>query len=139
MKKVMRFKQLALWLTERIDPRLKEMVGRTSLLCKADLVTGMVGEFPKLQGIVGREYARLSKERPEVAGGHLWGITYPVCRRPTSLRPHRDIVSIADKMDTIVGGFGVGLIPTGTADPFGLRRQALESSESSLRKIIPFP
>jgi len=124
-EKVMRFKQLALWMTERIDPKLQEMAGRTSLLCKADLVTGMVGEFPKLQGIVGREYARLSKERPEVAEAiyehYLPGFAGD--RLPSS--PIGDIVSIADKMDTIVGCFGVGLLPTGTADPFGLRRQAL--------------
>jgi glycyl-tRNA synthetase beta chain len=124
-EKVMRFKQLALWMAERIDPTLKEMVGRTSLLCKADLVTGMVGEFPKLQGIVGREYARLSKEKPEVAEAiyEHYLPSFAGDRLPSG--PIGDIVSIADKMDTIVGGFGVGLIPTGTADPFGLRRQAL--------------
>jgi glycyl-tRNA synthetase beta chain len=124
-EKVMRFKQLALWMTERIDPKLQEMAGRTSLLCKADLVTGMVGEFPKLQGIVGREYALLSREKPEVAEAiyehYLPGFAGD--RLPSS--PIGDIVSIADKMDTIVGCFGVGLLPTGTADPFGLRRQAL--------------
>ncbi len=124
-EKVMRFKQLALWMTERIDPKLREAVERTSHLCKADLVTGMVGEFPKLQGIVGKEYARLSKERPEVAEAiyehYLPGFAGD--RLPSS--PIGDIVSIADKMDTIVGCFGVGLLPTGTADPFGLRRQSL--------------
>jgi glycyl-tRNA synthetase beta chain len=85
----------------------------------------MVGEFPKLQGIVGREYARISKERPEVAEAiyehYLPGFAGD--RLPSS--PVGDIVSMADKMDTIVGCFGVGLVPTGTADPFGLRRQAL--------------
>ena len=124
-EKVMRFKQLALWMAERIDPKLRESVERTSLLCKADLVTGMVGEFPKLQGIVGREYARLSGEKPEVAEAiyehYLPGFAGD--RLPSG--PIGDIVSIADKMDTIVGCFGVGLMPTGTADPFGLRRQAL--------------
>jgi glycyl-tRNA synthetase beta chain len=124
-EKVMRFKQLALWMTERIDPKLRESVERTSLLCKADLVTGMVGEFPKLQGIVGREYARLSGEKPEVTEAiyehYLPGFAGD--RLPSG--PIGDIVSIADKMDTIVGCFGVGLMPTGTADPFGLRRQAL--------------
>jgi glycyl-tRNA synthetase beta chain len=124
-EKVMRFKQLALWMVERINPTLQEVVERTSLLCKADLVTGMVGEFPKLQGIVGREYARLCKERPEVAEAiyehYLPGFAGD--RLPSS--PLGDIVSIADKMDTVVGCFGVGLVPTGTADPFGLRRQAL--------------
>jgi glycyl-tRNA synthetase beta chain len=124
-EKVMRFKQLALWMTERIDPKLREAVERTSHLCKADLVTGMVGEFPKLQGIVGKEYARLTKERPEVAEAiyehYLPGFAGD--RLPSG--SIGDIVSIADKMDTIVGCFGVGLVPTGTADPFGLRRQAL--------------
>jgi len=124
-EKVMRFKELALWIAERIDPKLREAVERTSLLCKADLVTGMVGEFPKLQGIVGREYARLSKERPEVSEAiyehYLPGFAGD--RLPSG--PIGDIVSIADKMDTIMGCFGVGLVPTGTADPFGLRRQVL--------------
>jgi glycyl-tRNA synthetase beta chain len=124
-EKVMRFKELALWMAERIDPKLRDTVERTSLLCKADLVTGMVGEFPKLQGIVGKEYARLSKEKPEVAEAiyehYLPGFAGD--RLPSS--PIGDIVSVADKMDTIVGCFGVGLVPTGTADPFGLRRQAL--------------
>jgi glycyl-tRNA synthetase beta chain len=124
-EKMMRFKQLAWWMAERIDPKLREAVERTSHLCKADLVTGMVGEFPKLQGIVGRDYARLSKERPEVSEAiyehYLPGFAGD--RLPSS--PIGDIVSIADKMDTIVGCFGVGLVPTGTADPFGLRRQAL--------------
>jgi glycyl-tRNA synthetase beta chain len=124
-EKMMRFKQLALWIVERIDPKLHEAVERASHLCKADLVTGMVGEFPKLQGIVGREYARLSKERPEVSEAiyehYLPGFAGD--RLPSG--PVGDIVSIADKMDTIVGCFGVGLVPTGTADPFGLRRQAL--------------
>jgi len=124
-EKVTRFKQLALWITERIDPQLRESVERASLLCKADLVTGMVGEFPKLQGIIGREYARLSGEKPEVAEAiyehYLPGFAGD--RLPSS--PIGDIVSIADKMDTIVGCFGVSLVPTGTADPFGLRRQAL--------------
>ena len=136
-EKVMRFRQLALWMTERIDPKLREAVERTSLLCKADLVTGMVGEFPKLQGIVGKEYARLSKERPEVAEAiyehYLPGFAGD--RLPSS--PIGDIVSIADKMDTIVGCFGVNLVPTGTADPFGLRRQALGIIRIILEKKYP--
>jgi len=124
-EKVMRFKQLALWIAERIDPALRETVERASHLCKADLVTGMVGEFPKLQGIVGREYARIAQESPEVAEAiyehYLPGFAGD--RLPSSTIG--DIVSMADKMDTIVGCFGVNLVPTGTADPFGLRRQAL--------------
>ena len=136
-EKVMRFKQLALWMTERTDPTLREVVERASLLCKADLVTGMVGEFPKLQGIVGKEYARLSGEKPEVAEAicehYLPGFAGD--RLPSG--PIGDIVSIADKMDTIVGCFGVGLVPTGTADPFGLRRQALGIIRIILEKKYP--
>ncbi len=124
-EKVMRFTQLALFICERIDPKLRKTVERASLLCKADLVTGMVGEFPKLQGIVGREYARLSGEKPEVYNAiyehYLPGFAGD--RLPSS--SVGDMVSMADKLDTIVGCFGVGLVPTGTADPFGLRRQAL--------------
>ncbi len=136
-EKVMRFKRLALWMTERIDPGLRETVERASHLCKADLVTGMVGEFPKLQGIVGREYARLSNERPEVAEA-IYEHYLPAFagdRLPSG--PVGDIVSIADKMDTIVGCFGVGLVPTGTADPFGLRRQALGIIRIILEKKYP--
>jgi glycyl-tRNA synthetase beta chain len=124
-EKVMRFKQLALFLVEKIDPKLKEAVERTCLLCKADLVTGMVGEFPKLQGVVGKEYARLSGEKPEVAEAiyEHYLPSFAGDRLPSS--PIGDIVSISDRLDTIVGCFGVGLVPTGTADPFGLRRHAL--------------
>jgi glycyl-tRNA synthetase beta chain len=124
-EKVMRFTKLAQFLVEKIDPNLKATVEKACLLSKADLVTGMVGEFPKLQGIVGREYALLSGEKPEVAEA-IYEHYLPAFagdRLPSGAVA--DIVSIADKMDTIVGSFGIGLIPTGTADPFGLRRQAL--------------
>jgi glycyl-tRNA synthetase beta chain len=133
-----RFKQLALFICERIDPKLRGSVERASLLCKADLVTGMVGEFPKLQGVVGREYARLSGENAEVAEA-IYEHYLPAFagdRLPSS--PIGDMVSIADKMDTIVGSFGIGLMPTGTADPFGLRRQALGIIRIILEKQYTF-
>jgi glycyl-tRNA synthetase beta chain len=136
-EKVMRFTQLALFACKQIDPKLRETVERASLLSKADLVTGMVGEFPKLQGIVGREYARLSGEKPEVCEA-IYEHYLPAFagdRLPSS--PVGDIVSIADKLDTIVGSFGVGLVPTGTADPFGLRRQALGIIRIILEKKYP--
>jgi glycyl-tRNA synthetase beta chain len=124
-EKMMRFKAMASFIVERIHPELRSAVERAALLCKADLVTGMVGEFPKLQGSVGREYAKLSGEKPEVYEAiyehYLPGFSGD--RLPSS--PVGDAVSLADKMDTIVGCFSVGLLPTGTADPFGLRRQAL--------------
>lgn len=109
------------------DPGIlsKAVVGRAAMLCKADLTTGMVGEFPKLQGIMGAEYALKSGETPDVAAAifeHYMptsaGGDLPACLPGA-------IISIADKMDTICGCFGVGLIPTGGTDPYGLRRQAL--------------
>jgi glycyl-tRNA synthetase beta chain len=136
-EKVLRFKELALFLCEKIAPGLRGPVERAALLCKADLVTGMVGEFPKLQGIVGREYSRLAGERPEVAEAiyEHYLPTFAGDRLPSS--SIGDMISIADKMDTIVGSFGIGLVPTGTADPFGLRRQALGIIRIILEKAYP--
>jgi glycyl-tRNA synthetase beta chain len=136
-EKVMRFTKLALFICEQVEPKLRQTVERASLLCKADLVTGMVGEFPKLQGIVGREYARLSGEKPEVyeAIYEHYLPAFAGDRLPNS--PVGDMVSIADKLDTMVGCFGVGLVPTGTADPFGLRRQALGIIRIILEKRYP--
>jgi glycyl-tRNA synthetase beta chain len=136
-EKVMRFTKLALFICEQVEPRLRQTVERASLLCKADLVTGMVGEFPKLQGTVGREYARLSGEKPEVyeAIYEHYLPTFAGDRLPNS--SVGDMISIADKLDTMVGCFGVGLIPTGTADPFGLRRQALGIIRIILEKRYP--
>ena len=136
-EKVMRFRALALFIVNQIDPSVRETVERASLICKADLVTGMVGEFPKLQGIVGREYARLQGEKPAVAEAIFehYLPAFAGDRLPgTSVG---DSISLADKLDTIVGCFGVGLTPTGTADPFGLRRQALGIIRIILEKKYP--
>ncbi len=124
-EKVMRFKDLALYLAERIDPALKDTVSRVALLAKADLDTQMVGEFSELQGVMGREYALIAGEAPEVARA-IYEHYLPT--QAGGALPATDagaIVSIADKMDTIAGFFAVNLIPTGTADPYALRRQAL--------------
>ncbi|HBO84389.1 MAG: glycine--tRNA ligase subunit beta [Deltaproteobacteria bacterium GWC2_42_11] len=105
------------------DPRF--ILARASMLCKADLVTGMVSEFPKLQGIMGKEYALKSGESKEVADA-IYEHYLPI--KAEGELPKKEagaIISIADKMDTICGCFSVGLIPTGGTDPYGLRRQAL--------------
>ncbi|MBN2284232.1 MAG: glycine--tRNA ligase subunit beta [Deltaproteobacteria bacterium] len=124
-EKVMQFKELALTIAGMVKPSVSAGVERTALLCKADLESQMVYEFPELQGVMGREYALIQGEDPIVAqaiyehylptaaGGELPGTDEGA------------IVSIADKVDTITGCFGVNLIPTGTADPYALRRQAL--------------
>jgi glycyl-tRNA synthetase beta chain len=124
-EKMERFRALAEYLAEKINPGIKAKVSRTAFLCKADLVTGMVGEFPELQGVMGREYALSAGEDPEVAKA-IHEHYLPI--QAGGELPASDIgalVSIADKLDTICGCFGVGLIPTGTADPYALRRSAL--------------
>ncbi len=124
-EKMERFRALAEGLAAQLNPSVRAKAARTAFLCKADLVTGMVGEFPEVQGIMGREYALLQGEEPEVA------IAIAEHYLPTQAGgelPGSDIgafVSIADKLDTICGCFGVGLIPTGTADPYALRRSAI--------------
>ena len=98
---------------------------RAAELSKADLVTGMVTEFTELQGIMGREYALLDGEKPEVA--RAIDEQY-MPRFAGDELPKTDLgfaLSVADKIDNIVGTFSRGKIPTGSQDPFALRRQAL--------------
>jgi glycyl-tRNA synthetase beta chain len=124
-EKMERFRAVAEGLAGELRPALKEKVSRAAYLCKADLVTGMVGEFPEVQGVMGREYALLDREEPEVARA-IYEHYLPI--QAGGDLPGSDcgaIVSIADKIDTICGCFGVGLIPTGAADPYALRRSAL--------------
>jgi glycyl-tRNA synthetase beta chain len=104
---------------------LAELVRRAATLCKADIVTEMVGEFPSLQGVMGAKYALLSGEPPAVAEAIF---THYLPRHADDYLPGDLIgalVGLADRLDTICGCFGVGLSPTGTADPYGLRRHAL--------------
>jgi glycyl-tRNA synthetase beta chain len=123
--KVMRIQGLAAHLAEELSPGDKEVVTRGALLCKADLVTEMVGEFPQLQGVMGREYALLGGEDPPVAQVIFEHYLPRFAGDELPTTTAGDLVSIADKVDTIIGCFGVGLIPTGTSDPFALRRQTL--------------
>lgn len=138
-EKVMRFRELAAAIAAGIRPALKETVDRAALLAKADLDTQMVCEFTELQGIMGREYALLSGENPVVAAA-IYEHYLPTAAG--GALPETDegaIVSIADKLDTITGFFGVNLIPTGTADPYALRRQALGIINIILHKKYPLP
>lgn len=124
-EKVMQFRKLARYITDQINPDLKDTVDRTAILAKADLETQMVYEFSELQGIMGREYALIAGENPVVAKA-IYEHYLPVAAGGDL--PETDegaIVSIADKIGTIVGFFGVNMIPTGTTDPYALRRQAL--------------
>jgi glycyl-tRNA synthetase beta chain len=124
-EKMERFRELAVSLSRQLAPDLEAAVHRAATLCKADIVTEMVGEFPSLQGMMGRQYARLSGEPPEVAEALF--THYLPRHADDELPPDRvgALVGLADRLDTICGCFGVGLSPTGAADPYGLRRHAL--------------
>ena len=123
--KVHRFENVSRELAEIIFSEEVEDVALAARLCKCDLITQMVGEFPSLQGIMGKEYAQLEEYPDKVsvaieehylplkAGGKL----------PDSVIGA--VVGVADRIDTIAGCFAVGLEPTGSADPFALRRHAI--------------
>lgn len=107
-----------------LDPQEQALVDRTAYLCKADLVTQMVYEFPELQGIMGAEYARQDGEPEAVAEGieqHYWPLGAGEAL-PASLTGR--VVGWADRLDTLVGMFRLGQIPTGSSDRFALRRAA---------------
>jgi glycyl-tRNA synthetase beta chain len=123
--KVQRVEALGAHLSAVEPQDIQVQVQRAALLCKTDLVSQVVGEFPKLQGIMGRVYAAVAGEpgdvptaieehyRPVYSGG-----TLPQTRTGS-------ILAIADKLDTICGCFHVGLVPTGASDPYALRRQCI--------------
>ncbi|MFH1102985.1 MAG: glycine--tRNA ligase subunit beta [Pseudomonadota bacterium] len=145
-EKVRRIRAMAEFLSDEagLDAGLRNQISRAAWLCKADLVSRVVGEFPKLQGIMGRVYSKLAGEpqsvseaieehyRPTHSGGEL----------PQTMTGA--ILGIADKIDSICGCFHAGLIPTGASDPYALRRQGIgivlimlnRGFAFSLRKMI---
>jgi glycyl-tRNA synthetase beta chain len=122
-EKTARIHQLAEHIGQRISAG--EGVGRAAQLCKADLMTAMVGEFPELQGTMGRYYAAAQGEAPEVALAieQHYRPRYAGDELPTERVGQA--LALADKIDTLVGIFAIEQRPTGTKDPFGLRRAAL--------------
>ncbi len=128
LEKVERMTRLAETLATRLfpgDTALLEKTTRAARLAKADLVTSMVGEFPELQGVMGRIYAARQGEAPEVAraiGEHYLPVQ---AGGPLPQSDIGAIVGIADKLDSVAGFIAVGLTPTAAADPFALRRQTL--------------
>jgi len=123
-QRVARLERLARIIAEKVgaDPVL---AGRAARLAKADLASGMVGEFPELQGVMGRYYALGQGEAPEVAeaiGAHYRPLG-PGDEAPSE--PVAVSVALADKLDQLAGFFAVGEKPTGSSDPFALRRAAL--------------
>jgi len=135
-EKVMRFQALAVWLAEELFPKHAADVSKAALLAKADLDTGVVQEFPDLQGIIGREYALkegIKKEVAQAISEHYLPVS-ATGRLPDGVEG--TLVSLADKMDTITGFFGVGMPPTGTADPYALRRNTIAIVNILLGKDI---
>jgi len=107
-----------------LDSQTKADLESTALLCKADLVTQMVYEFPELQGVMGEKYALVSGESPAVAKGIF---EHYLPRNAEDSLPETiigQVVGIADRLDTLVSIFGLGMKPTGSSDPFALRRAA---------------
>jgi glycyl-tRNA synthetase beta chain len=124
LERVQRIEKLASAIAEKLHADAAK-AERAAHLCKADLVTDMVGEFPELQGIMGQYYARHDGE-DEVVARAIEAHYHP--RFAADTLPEDNVgaaVALADKLDTLVGIYGIGLVPTGDKDPFGLRRQAL--------------
>jgi len=124
--KSQRLSDLAMTLKSELNAKVDDdTLKRTALLAKTDLVTGMVCEFTELQGVMGREYALLDGEKPEVAQGifehYLPRFAGDELPKNTAGR----LVGVADKLDNIVATFSRGLVPTGSQDPYALRRQAI--------------
>jgi glycyl-tRNA synthetase beta chain len=118
---------------------LAAAAGEAAMLCKADLLTDMVAEFPELQGVMGRYYAMhdgLAEDvaaaiedhyKPRFAGDSLPGDRVSIC------------VALADKLESLVGMFGIAQMPTGDKDPFALRRHALGLIRILIEKELPLP
>jgi glycyl-tRNA synthetase beta chain len=133
-EKMERFRDMAAYLTANLEAERPEdakaladvdTVRRAASLCKADLVSEMVGEFPSLQGIMGKVYA-LNAGEPAAVADAMFSHYLPR-HAGDELPPDLAgaLVGMGDRFDTICGIFGLGLSPTGAADPFGLRRHAL--------------
>lgn len=120
-----------------------ELAGRAAQLCKADLVSGMVGEFPELQGLMGRYYAEAENMDPKVA--RAIELHYKP-KGPTDSVPLEEngdsvaiAVALADKLDTLVGFWAIGEKPTGSGDPYQLRRAALGVIRIMLENDLRLP
>ena len=123
--KVTRITALASELVQWVPGADRDQVGKAAFLCKADLTTGMVGEFAELQGIIGRYYALAEDEAPEVADAIAEHYSPVGPDDDCPIKPASIAVALADKIDTLAGFFGIDEKPTGSRDPLALRRAAL--------------
>lgn len=126
LAKVTRIKATAHHIADQLhlDTQTRQHIQRTAYLCKADLVSQMVGEFPELQGVMGQKYALHQGEPEPVATGI---VEHYLPRGANDALPRTltgQVVGIADRLDTLVGIFSIGMLPSGSSDPFALRRAA---------------
>jgi glycyl-tRNA synthetase beta chain len=135
LERAQRVQALAVGIAKKLNADEK-LASRAAEIAKTDLLTDMVGEFPELQGIMGRYYAAHDRENPEVAAAcsehympRFAGDALPQTTTGT-------ILAIADKLETLVGIWGVGLAPTGDKDPYALRRHALGICRLLLEKNL---
>lgn len=122
--KVDRIVQVATQIATQLQIKKPQDIQRAALLCKADLVTQMVGEFPELQGVMGQKYALTSGESAAVANAIF---EHYLPRGANDRLPETlpgQVVGLADRLDTLVSIFGLGMVPSGSSDPFALRRAA---------------
>ncbi|MFW8600567.1 glycine--tRNA ligase subunit beta [Desulfobacterota bacterium M19] len=138
-EKTVRVQALAEKIAAIISPELTRIVSRAAWLAKADLITEMVNEFPSLQGIMGRDYALLNGESAETAQAIAEHYMPIRAGSPLPASLAGAVVSMADRLDTLAGCFGIGQRPSGTADPFGLRRQALGLIHIILQRNLSLP
>mgnify|MGYP000585399144 FL=1 len=113
-----------------------ELAERAAKIAKADLLTDMVGEFPELQGIMGRYYALNDNEHPDVAAACMEHYSPKFAGDALPNTDTGTILALADKLETLVGIWGIGLAPTGEKDPFALRRHALGICRILLEKKL---
>lgn len=135
--KVRRIRQISDALAAKLGAAESAKVSRAADICKFDLVTQMVYEFPELQGTMGEDYARLAGEDEQVAKAVFEHYQPRFAGDVIPSTEAGSIVSIADKIDTIVGCFSIGIIPTGSQDPYALRRQTAGIVQIVLERKLP--
>ncbi|MEK7698655.1 MAG: glycine--tRNA ligase subunit beta [Nitrospirota bacterium] len=137
-EKVKRIAFLCSFFADTLNFQNKEKLLRASMLSKADLVTGIVREFPELQGYMGMVYAKNSGEDKEVASAIYEHYMPRFSGDSLPSSENSAIISLADKIDNIASFFLLGLIPTGSEDPFALKRQAMGIINILQNKDYPF-
>jgi len=134
--KTERIRRLAVYIAEELQAD-QQQVERAAQLCKADLVSSMVYEFPEMQGIAGSHYARNDGETEEVASAILEHYMPKFAGDDVPRSTFGAIIAIADRIDTVTGIFGIGEKPTGSKDPFALRRASLGILRILVEKSYP--